>query len=156
MDDSQVRKFQKDLNGGLVALVLLAVLAASQEDQMCIRDSPIASVDHAKVSDRLAGKRAQVCLQALKGSRQLQGWLRSGGGAARRAIEVLVLDVTHEGDGRQRLAGGCLHQLLHRHLRTERMNMRAQPREEAAEITVGDLRIELRNIPCLLYTSRCV
>jgi PadR family transcriptional regulator PadR len=32
MDDSQVRKFQKDLNGGLVALVLLAVLAASQED----------------------------------------------------------------------------------------------------------------------------
>jgi PadR family transcriptional regulator PadR len=32
MDDSQVRKFQKDLNGGLVALVLLAVLAASSED----------------------------------------------------------------------------------------------------------------------------
>jgi PadR family transcriptional regulator PadR len=32
MDDSQVRKFQKDLNGGLVALVLLAVLAASHED----------------------------------------------------------------------------------------------------------------------------
>jgi len=26
MDDSQARKFQKDLNGGLVALVLLAVL----------------------------------------------------------------------------------------------------------------------------------
>jgi PadR family transcriptional regulator PadR len=32
MEESQVRKFQKDLNGGLVALVLLAVLAASQED----------------------------------------------------------------------------------------------------------------------------
>jgi PadR family transcriptional regulator, regulatory protein PadR len=32
MEDSQVRKFQKDLNGGLVALVLLAVLAASTED----------------------------------------------------------------------------------------------------------------------------
>jgi PadR family transcriptional regulator PadR len=32
MDDSQVRKFQKDLNGGLVALVLLAVLAATHED----------------------------------------------------------------------------------------------------------------------------
>ena len=32
MDDTQVRKFQKDLNGGLVALVLLAVLAASDED----------------------------------------------------------------------------------------------------------------------------
>src|ERR1700726_2976544 len=32
MDESQVRKFQKDLNAGLVALVLLAVLAASQED----------------------------------------------------------------------------------------------------------------------------
>jgi PadR family transcriptional regulator PadR len=32
MDDSQVRKFQKDLNGGLVALVLLAVLAATPED----------------------------------------------------------------------------------------------------------------------------
>jgi PadR family transcriptional regulator PadR len=30
--DGQVRKFQKDLNGGLVALVLLAVLAASVED----------------------------------------------------------------------------------------------------------------------------
>src|SRR5580692_7122313 len=32
MDDSQPRKFQKDLNAGLVALVLLAVLAATQED----------------------------------------------------------------------------------------------------------------------------
>lgn len=32
MDDSQARKFQKDLNGGLVALVLLAVLHASSED----------------------------------------------------------------------------------------------------------------------------
>ena len=34
MDDSdgQARKFQKDLNGGLVALVLLAVLARSAED----------------------------------------------------------------------------------------------------------------------------
>ncbi len=32
MDDSDTRKFQKDLNGGLVALVLLAVLDASAED----------------------------------------------------------------------------------------------------------------------------
>src|SRR5882672_6774227 len=32
MDDSQARKFQKDLNGGLVALVLLAVLERSTED----------------------------------------------------------------------------------------------------------------------------
>jgi len=32
LEDGQVRKFQKDLNGGLVALVLLAVLAASTED----------------------------------------------------------------------------------------------------------------------------
>ena len=32
MDDSQERKFQKDLNAGLVALVLLAVLAHSTED----------------------------------------------------------------------------------------------------------------------------
>src|ERR1700756_4568629 len=32
MDDSQARKFQKDLNGGLVALVLLAVLDRSTED----------------------------------------------------------------------------------------------------------------------------
>ena len=32
MDDSQARKFQKDLNAGLVALVLLAVLARSNED----------------------------------------------------------------------------------------------------------------------------
>lgn len=32
MDDSQGRKFQKELNGGLVALVLLAVLARSNED----------------------------------------------------------------------------------------------------------------------------
>jgi len=32
VDDSQARKFQKDLNGGLVALVLLAVLAATPED----------------------------------------------------------------------------------------------------------------------------
>ncbi len=32
MDDSQDRKFQKDLNAGLVALVLLAVLARSDED----------------------------------------------------------------------------------------------------------------------------
>ena len=31
-DDSQARKFQKDLNSGLVALVLLAVLDRSQED----------------------------------------------------------------------------------------------------------------------------
>jgi PadR family transcriptional regulator PadR len=31
-ENSQARKFQKDLNGGLVTLVLLAVLAASQED----------------------------------------------------------------------------------------------------------------------------
>jgi PadR family transcriptional regulator, regulatory protein PadR len=32
VDDSHARKFQKELNGGLVALVLLAVLAASSED----------------------------------------------------------------------------------------------------------------------------
>ena len=32
MEDGQARKFQKDLNGGLVTLVLLAVLAASEED----------------------------------------------------------------------------------------------------------------------------
>jgi PadR family transcriptional regulator PadR len=32
VDDSQARKFQKDLNAGLVALVLLAVLDRSAED----------------------------------------------------------------------------------------------------------------------------
>lgn len=32
MDDSNGRKFQKDLNGGLVGLVLLAVLDQSAED----------------------------------------------------------------------------------------------------------------------------
>ena len=32
MDDSHGRKFQKDLNSGLVALVLLAVLESSPED----------------------------------------------------------------------------------------------------------------------------
>ncbi len=32
MDDSHARKFQKDLNAGLVALVLLAVLDGSSED----------------------------------------------------------------------------------------------------------------------------
>ncbi|MGC1520215.1 MAG: PadR family transcriptional regulator [Steroidobacteraceae bacterium] len=32
MDDSSERKFQKDLNGGLVGLVLLAVLDQSAED----------------------------------------------------------------------------------------------------------------------------
>ncbi len=32
MDDSHARKFQKDLNSGLVALVLLAVLERSPED----------------------------------------------------------------------------------------------------------------------------
>jgi PadR family transcriptional regulator, regulatory protein PadR len=32
MDDSNARKFQKELNGGLVGLVLLAVLAKSGED----------------------------------------------------------------------------------------------------------------------------
>jgi PadR family transcriptional regulator PadR len=32
MDDSHAKKFQKDLNAGLVALVLLAVLDATSED----------------------------------------------------------------------------------------------------------------------------
>jgi PadR family transcriptional regulator PadR len=32
MDDSSAKKFQKDLNGGLVGLVLLAVLDESSED----------------------------------------------------------------------------------------------------------------------------
>ena len=32
MDDSNGRKFQKELNGGLVGLVLLSVLARSSED----------------------------------------------------------------------------------------------------------------------------
>jgi PadR family transcriptional regulator, regulatory protein PadR len=32
MDDTNERKFQKELNGGLVGLVLLAVLAESDED----------------------------------------------------------------------------------------------------------------------------
>jgi PadR family transcriptional regulator PadR len=32
MDDSHAKKFQKDLNAGLVALVLLAVLDATHED----------------------------------------------------------------------------------------------------------------------------
>jgi len=33
MNDSHAKKFQKDLNGGLVALVLLAVLAKAEDDQ---------------------------------------------------------------------------------------------------------------------------
>ena len=32
MDDSHAKKFQKELNGGLVALVLLSVLAKTTED----------------------------------------------------------------------------------------------------------------------------
>jgi PadR family transcriptional regulator PadR len=32
MDDTHARKFQKDLNSGLVALVLLAVLAGTEQD----------------------------------------------------------------------------------------------------------------------------
>ena len=32
MDDSNAKKFQKDLNGGLVGLVLLAILAQSPDD----------------------------------------------------------------------------------------------------------------------------
>jgi PadR family transcriptional regulator, regulatory protein PadR len=32
MDDSQARKFQKDLNGGLVSLVLLGILESSTQD----------------------------------------------------------------------------------------------------------------------------
>jgi PadR family transcriptional regulator, regulatory protein PadR len=32
MDDTQAKKFQKELNGGLVSLVLLAVLSRSSED----------------------------------------------------------------------------------------------------------------------------
>jgi PadR family transcriptional regulator, regulatory protein PadR len=32
MDDSNAKKFQKDLNGGLVGLVLLAILARSSDD----------------------------------------------------------------------------------------------------------------------------
>ena len=32
MDDTEAKKFQKDLNGGLVRLVLLAVLASSADD----------------------------------------------------------------------------------------------------------------------------
>jgi PadR family transcriptional regulator PadR len=32
MDDSQEKKFQKDLNGGLVSLVLLSVLAGAADD----------------------------------------------------------------------------------------------------------------------------
>ena len=32
MDDSSAKKFQKDLNGGLVGLVLLAVLDQTDED----------------------------------------------------------------------------------------------------------------------------
>ena len=32
MNDSQAKKFQKDLNGGLVSLVMLAVLERSAED----------------------------------------------------------------------------------------------------------------------------
>jgi PadR family transcriptional regulator PadR len=32
VDDTDARKFQKDLNGGLVGLVLLAILSASRED----------------------------------------------------------------------------------------------------------------------------
>jgi PadR family transcriptional regulator, regulatory protein PadR len=32
MDDSHAKKFQKDLNGGLVALVLLGVLSQTEED----------------------------------------------------------------------------------------------------------------------------
>lgn len=32
MNDANTKKFQKDLNSGLVALVLMAVLAATDED----------------------------------------------------------------------------------------------------------------------------
>src|ERR1700726_2885258 len=71
----------------------------------------------------------------------------SGGGAARRRIKVFVLRVAHEGDRGEGLAGGGFHELLHRHLGAERVDMRAQPGEEAREVPARKLRIKLRNIP---------
>src|SRR5215469_18311891 len=85
-----------------------------------------------------AARRMRVREGLLKGS--------SGSGAAGGALEILCLDVTHEGSGRKRLAGGALQQLLYRHLGAETVHVRAQPAEQSRELPVRQLLVEPRKL----------
>src|SRR5215468_600735 len=66
----------------------------------------------------------------------------SGRFAAGDRLEILCLDVAHEGSRRKRLARGVLQQFLHRDLCAEPMHMSAQPAEKTRELAVGQLLIE--------------
>src|SRR5262249_24660674 len=81
-----------------------------------------------------AARRVRVREGLLKGS--------SGSGAAGGALEILCLDVTDEGSGRQWSAGGALQQFLHRHFSAETVDVRAQPAEQSRELPTGKLLVE--------------
>src|SRR5207302_8991999 len=92
---------------------------------------PISLADHAVVGNRLADRAAQPRRQALQGAGRLRCCgdhgrgnpsgqaageaappvkalgSASGRSAAGGALEILCLDVAHEGSGRQGLAGGA-------------------------------------------------
>src|SRR5215469_16984460 len=85
-----------------------------------------------------AARRVRVREGLLKGS--------SGSGAAGGALEILCLDVTREGSGREWLTGGALQQLLHRHLGTKTVDVRAQPAEQPRELSPRKLVIETRKL----------
>src|SRR5262252_6007993 len=70
----------------------------------------------------------------------------SGRFAAGDRLEILCLDVAHEGSRRKRFARGVLQQLLDRDLGAESMHMSAQPAEKTRELAVSELLIEPRKL----------
>jgi len=68
MDDSQARKFQKDLNGGLVALVLLGVLERSTEEaaHAGVRNVPAVRVGERVFAGERALEQAAECLASAE------------------------------------------------------------------------------------------
>ena len=120
MDDTQARKFQKDLNAGLVALVLLAVLGRSTEDlygyeiakrlqkanraKRCSRRARFTrccgrlrrrGFSPAVSCPRTRARRGAITASPMKAARCSRSGARSG---ARRAASSIALlkELTHE------------------------------------------------------------
>src|ERR1700734_1402998 len=76
----------------------------------------------------------------------VMGGILSGGSAAGGRLEILALEVAHEGGRREGLAGGFAQQFLQGQPGALGMHPAAQPAEQSTEVAPRDLLVEFRDI----------
>src|SRR5579872_1668681 len=103
---------------------------------------PTAPRSRAARRSRVREGRTPAGVTSLFGRSCIPRSVRSGGRDVRGALEILCLDVTDEGSGRQGLAGGAPQEVLHRHLGPEAVHLGAEPAEEPGELARRELLIE--------------